>query len=234
MEFVRVIFTALGSLTALFLLTKLMGNKQMSELNMFDYINGITIGSIAAEMATGEMSDFFSCLIAIVIYALVAVLLSFLSQKSLMLRRFFTGKSIVLYDKGKLYRKNLRTAKIDVNEFLVLCRTKGYFKLEDIQMVILEANGQLSILPNDKNRPLTPDDIKVKVHQTRPEVVVINDGEILEKNLKYSGNNISWLENELERQRIKADDVYVAICDNDNNLKIYKKLNENPTEDIFD
>lgn len=234
MEFVRVIFTALASLTALFLLTKLIGNKQMSELNMFDYINGITIGSIAAEMATGEMSDFFDCLIAIVIYALVAFLLAYLSTKSLVLRRFFTGKSIVLYDKGKLYRKNLKTAKIDINEFLVLCRTNGYFNLDEVQTVILEANGRLSILPNDKNRPLTPDDIKLRVHQSRPEVVVVNDGEILDKNLKYTGNNREWLLKQLQRQQIKADDVFIAVCDGDNNLKVYEKLTDNPTNDIFD
>ena len=96
MDFFRVFITAPISLTVLFLLAKLMGNKQMSELNMFDYINGITIGSIAAELATGEFTDIYDGVMAMVIYSLIAIMLTFLSQKSLLLRRFITGKCIII------------------------------------------------------------------------------------------------------------------------------------------
>ena len=105
MDFFRVFITAPISLTVLFLLAKLMGNKQMSELNMFDYINGITIGSIAAELATGEFTDIYDGVMAMVIYSLIAIMLTFLSQKSLLLRRFITGKSIIIYDNGILQQK---------------------------------------------------------------------------------------------------------------------------------
>lgn len=165
----------------------------MSELNMFDYINGITIGSIAAELATGEFTDIYDGVMAMVIYSLIAIMLTFLSQKSLLLRRFITGKSIIIYDNGKFYNKNLSTAKIDINEILVMCRSKGYFNFDEIQTVILESNGQLSILPKDKNRPLTPDDMKITVLQSGVEAVVIQDGKVLERNLKATGNNIEWL-----------------------------------------
>lgn len=198
MDFFRVFITAPISLTVLFLLAKLMGNKQMSELNMFDYINGITIGSIAAELATGEFTDIYDGVMAMVIYSLIAIMLTFLSQKSLLLRRFITGKSIIIYDNGKFYNKNLSTAKIDINEILVMCRSKGYFNFDEIQTVILESNGQLSILPKDKNRPLTPDDMKITVLQSGVEAVVIQDGKVLERNLKATGNNIEWLKKELK------------------------------------
>ena len=199
MDFFRVFITAPISLTVLFLLAKLMGNKQMSELNMFDYINGITIGSIAAELATGEFTDIYDGVMAMVIYSLIAIMLTFLSQKSLLLRRFITGKSIIIYDNGKFYNKNLSTAKIDINEILVMCRSKGYFNFDEIQTVILESNGQLSILPKDKNRPLTPDDMKITVLQSGVEAVVIQDGKVLERNLKATGNNIEWLKKELKK-----------------------------------
>ena len=205
MDFFRVFITAPISLTVLFLLAKLMGNKQMSELNMFDYINGITIGSIAAELATGEFTDIYDGVMAMVIYSLIAIMLTFLSQKSLLLRRFITGKSIIIYDNGKFYNKNLSTAKIDINEILVMCRSKGYFNFDEIQTVILESNGQLSILPKDKNRPLTPDDMKITVLQSDVEAVVIQDGKVLERNLKATGNNIEWLKKELKKQNIKKE-----------------------------
>lgn len=234
MDFFRVFITAPISLTVLFLLAKLMGNKQMSELNMFDYINGITIGSIAAELATGEFADIYDGVMAMVIYSLIAIMLTFLSQKSLLLRRFITGKSIIIYDNGKFYNKNLSTAKIDINEILVMCRSKGYFNFDEIQTVILESNGQLSILPKDKNRPLTPDDMKITVLQSGVEAVVIQDGKVLERNLKATGNNIEWLKKELKKQNIKTSEVFIAFCDNSNTLKVHKKVKSNPTNDIFD
>lgn len=234
MDFFRVFITAPISLIVLFLLAKLMGNKQMSELNMFDYINGITIGSIAAELATGEFTDIYDGVMAMVIYSLIAIMLTFLSQKSLLLRRFITGKSIIIYDNGKFYNKNLSTAKIDINEILVMCRSKGYFNFDEIQTVILESNGQLSILPKDKNRPLTPDDMKITVLQSGVEAVVIQDGKVLERNLKATGNNIEWLKKELKKQNIKTSEVFIAFCDNNNTLKIHKKVKSNTTNDIFD
>jgi len=139
MDFFRVFITAPISLTVLFLLAKLMGNKQMSELNMFDYINGITIGSIAAELATGEFADIYDGVMAMVIYSLIAIMLTFLSQKSLLLRRFITGKSIIIYDNGKFYNKNLSTAKIDINEILVMCRSKDILILMRYKPLSLKA-----------------------------------------------------------------------------------------------
>lgn len=183
----------------------------MSELNMFDYINGITIGSIAAELATGEFTDIYDGVMAMVIYSLIAIMLTFLSQKSLLLRRFITGKSIIIYDNGKFYNKNLSTAKIDINEILVMCRSKGYFNFDEIQTIILESNGQLSILPKGKNRPLTPDDMKITVLQSGVEAVVIQDGKVLERNLKATGNNIEWLKKELKKQNIKTSEVSLLL-----------------------
>ena len=86
---------------------RLMGYRQMSQLSMFDYINGITIGSIAAEMATSLEDSVMPPVVAMIVYALVAILLSTLSEKSIILRRFIVGKSIILLNNGKLYYKNL-------------------------------------------------------------------------------------------------------------------------------
>lgn len=124
MELLYVTFTTIGSIITLFILTKIMGNKQMSQLSMFDYIIGITIGSIAAEMAT-NLEEFEKPLIAMIIYALFALLISIANYKSIAIRRIITGKSLVLFEDGKLYEGNLRKARIDINEFLMECRNNG-------------------------------------------------------------------------------------------------------------
>ena len=234
MDFLHALITAPASLLILFILSKLIGNKQMANLNLFDYINGITIGSIAAEMATNGFEEFFDCLVALIIYAAVVILLSYLSQKSIVLRRFFTGKTIVLYDKGKIYKKNLMTAKIDMNEFLSMLRNKGYFCFEDIETAYLEQNGQLSVLVKSNKSPVTPFDMKIRVNRTRPEVVVISDGKVFEKNLKITGNNTEWLDRQLKIKGKKQKDIFLAVCDGDNNLKIYEISDKRDINDLFE
>lgn len=234
MDFMRVFITAPASIVALFLLSKLIGNKQMSQLNLFDYINGITIGSIAAEMAIGEIKELPEFLLALVIYAGVVILLSILSQKSITLRRFFTGKSIVLYDNGKLFKKNLWTAKIDANELMAMCRNKGYFDFDSIQTIVLEQSGQMSVLPKEDKRPLNPSDVNVAVNQSKIQTVVILQGEILQKNLQYTGNNEEWLKKQLGENRKKQNEVFLALCDDNNNLKIIETSEQNPKNDIFE
>ena len=234
MDFWHTLITAPISLLVLFILSKLIGNKQMANLNLFDYINGITIGSIAAEMATNGFESFFECLIALIIYAALVILLSYLSQKSIALRRFFTGKTIVLYDKGKIYKKNLMTAKIDMNELLSMLRNKGYFCLEDIETAYLEQNGQLSVLVKSNKSPVTPFDMKIRVNRTRPEVVVISDGKVFENTLKSTGNNTDWLNRQLKIKGQKQKDIFLAVCDGDNNLKIYEISDKRDTNDPFE
>ncbi len=127
MDLLKIVALSLGSVIFLFILTKLMGNKEMSQLSMFDYIIGITIGSIAAEMATALENDFMQPLVAMAIYAVVSIIISILSYKSLKFRRISSGDSLILLDNGEIYRDNLKKAKLDLNEFLMQCRINRIF-----------------------------------------------------------------------------------------------------------
>lgn len=127
MELLKIVALSFGSLIFLFILTKLMGNKEMSQLSMFDYIIGITIGSIAAEMSTALESDFMQPVVAMAVYAVVSIIISIFSYKSLKFRRIISGNSLILFDNGQLYRDNLKKAKLDLNEFLMQCRTARIF-----------------------------------------------------------------------------------------------------------
>lgn len=234
MDFLKIIFTTIGSLIVMFLSTKVIGNKQMSELNMFDYINGITIGSIAAEMAT-DIEKFYFPLTAIVIYTLLIYLISNISEKSVKARRFFTGKSIILMENGKLYPQNFSTANIDISEFLTQCRVSGYFSLDEIDTAIFEQNGKVSILPKAAARPVNTKDLNLAVTQDKISVNVILDGKIMEKNLKRSGNDAEWLKKELKKQNINSiNDVFVGICNTaDNKLSVYLKTSGKEQGDVF-
>jgi len=234
MELLQVAITAVGSIIVLFLLTKIMGDREMTQLSMFDYITSITIGSIAAEMAT-ELEEFEKPLIAMIIYGLVTFSISYVTCKSIKLRRFFEGHPVILYHSGKLYEKNLLKAKLDVNEFLSMCRVSGYFDLKDIHAAILEPNGKLSILPAVNNRPVTPQDLNIAPTQSNLLANIIIDGKLLKDNLRYTGKNETWVEKQLSGHKIKSiKDVFLATYDSENDkLEIYVKLNERMDKDIF-
>lgn len=143
MEWLKILLVAPLSYVALFLITKLIGYRQISQLSIFDYVNGITIGSIAAEMAT-ELEKPLQPLLAMAIYCLLVVLTSWLTTHSVRMRRWLTGRTLVLLQNGTLYRENLKKAKLDVNEFLTQCRDSGYFDLNDIQLALLETTSSAS------------------------------------------------------------------------------------------
>lgn len=222
MEYLKVGLTALLSALALFILTKLMGHKQLAQLDVFDYVNGITIGSIAAEMAT-ELEAPLKPFIALVVYALIAVALSIISNKFPASRKIIVGHPIILLDKDKLYRKNFKKAKLDLNEFLCLCRGQGYFDINQIETAVFEHNGSLSILPKSGNKPLTPDDMKVYPPQEEVITELIMDGKIIEENLKKANKSVLWLSRRLEEQHISdPKEVFFAFVDNKSTLSVYK------------
>ena len=233
MKYAEVIFASLGSIIALFFSAKLIGNKQLSQFNMFDYINGITIGSIAAEMALSFEDDFLSPLIAITVYTLIVVFLSFLSRRNIKLSRLFSGHAVVLMDNNKIYHKNFNKAKLEIGEFLTQCRINGFFDLNDIQTAVLEENGMISILPKAYAAPLTLKDLNIPTQKKRASVTVIYDGVMLSENLRYTGNNEEWLMKKLKELQLAKEDVFIGMCDSDNNLVAYKKIDEAPQTDPF-
>jgi uncharacterized membrane protein YcaP (DUF421 family) len=221
MEIIKVLLTSLLSVGALFAVAKIMGHKQMSQLDFFDYISGITIGSIAAELAT-ELEEPLKPLIAIAVYGAAAVLLSKITSLFPKTRKYINGTPTILMNNGKLYRENLKKAKLDLSEFMVMCRQQGYFNLSDIQTAVFEFNGKLSILPVSKKRPANPEDLNLSPAPEFIHTEVIMDGRILNENLKRMGLDDKWLQKQLNTQGYKkTEEVFLALCDENNQLTVF-------------
>jgi len=234
MEILQIIGLSVASLVFLFIVTKLLGNKQVSQITMFDYVTGITIGSIAAEMATKLEEDFWHPLVALTVYFIFGLGMSYFSMKSMVLRKFLIGRPLVLYEKGKLFEKNLEKARIDINEFQMMCRNSGYFTLDDLETVVIESNGKLSFIPLSEKRPVTPEDLGLSPFQPEAPINVIIDGKALHANLKLAGKNETWLRNELKKQKLPdVSQVSLATYDNRDNLSVYKKIDQEMTKDVF-
>lgn len=215
--------TTVGSFAVLFLSAKLIGHKQIAQLDFFDYITGITIGSIAAEMAT-ELEEPWKPMIAMVIYGGITLALSLISSRFPRSRKYLNGTPTILLDHGKLYYENLKKARLDLSEFLVLCRQQGYFDLTTIQTAIFEYNGKLTILPVTTQRPVTPQDMDLNPDQELIFTELIMDGRILEDNLHRMGLDRTWLDKQLKQRHISsAKEVFLAVCDRNLKFVLFKK-----------
>ena len=211
MDILQVILTALLSVVTLFIIAKLMGHKQVAQLDFFDYISGITIGSIGAELAT-ELERPYKPLIALAIYGAVSIGLSLLTHHVPRARKYINGTPTILMNDGKLYRENLKKAKLDLSEFMLLCREQGYFDLREIHTVVFEHNGKVSILPKAANRPATPEDLQIAVETTPIGVEVIMDGRVMGENLTRMGRDERWLEKQLKAQKYKhANEIFLGV-----------------------
>ena len=227
MDFLKLCLTALASFVVLFLAAKVIGRKQIAQLDFFDYITGITIGSIAAEMAT-ELEEPWKALTALVIYGGVTLLLSVISNKHQKMRKYLNGTPTILMDHGKLYYENMKKAKLELSEFMVMCRQQGYFDLTDIQTAIFEYNGKLTILPVSSRRPATPEDMNLAPEQELLFTELVMDGRILEDNLKRMGLDITWLNEKLKQQKVSSvKDVFLAVCDRNGKFVVYEKSASN-------
>lgn len=229
----KIVLMSLGSALVLFLMTKLMGNKQISQLSMFDYVIGITIGSIAAEMST-ELETPLHSVIALVVYGVLAFVISVVVQKSTGARKIIDGRALILLDNGKLYRDNFKKARIDLSEFLTSCRVEGYFDLRQVQTAVMESNGKISFLPVEANRPATPSDLGLNPQQEQIMPTVIMDGHIIKDNLQQAGKDEIWLKRQLKEQGFSNEkDVFLAMCDDQNALAVFPMHAPKETQDPF-
>lgn len=223
MEFLYIIILSLVSITVLFIITKLMGYRQISEMSFFDYVVGISIGSIAAEMATNIDIEWWKGVTAMIIYGVIGIFLSVITQKSIKARRFISGTPIILIEKGKINKESLKKARIEIDDLLTSARGNGYFNIGDIDYAIMETTGKISFLPVALKRQLTPQDFNFAPEREGLYVNVIIDGKIMDEDLKYAKMTMPQLKAELKKQNKKAEDVLLATVDIKKQLTIYPK-----------
>lgn len=233
-ELLDIFLRGIFSLVVLFLFTKLMGRKQISQLTLFDYIIGISIGSLASEMVLNRDAEYLHGLVGMAVYAGAATMISVLSLKSIKARRLFTGAPLILLQHGKIIEKNLKRAKYDLNELLSECRVNGFFKLSELEYIIIEPNGKLSMLPTAENLPIVTQDMKLPSKQVGLTANLIIDGKIMYHNLAHVSKEENWLQKQLREQKIALKDVLLATYDVDGNLSIYRKIESVTPNNVFD
>lgn len=223
-DFLNICFRTILILIILFFITKMMGKKQISELNFFDYVVGITIGSIAADISLDIEKNMIAGIAALFIYGFISYIISFVSIKSILARRFFIGVPTVLVEKGKIIESGLKKSKIDVNDLLMVARENGYFNLDEIDYAFMEVNGNISFLPKEKEKPVTKRDMKIKCSNEGLTVNAIIDSKYMANNMKAINKDKEWLDHELKVNGYdNYDNILLATIDNNYKVTIYEK-----------
>ena len=222
-DIMQTIFRALISLITLFLITKLIGKKQVSQLSLFDYVIGISIGNFAAEMIINLESEEIYGIIAVIIFGVIAYLVSIITMKSITLRRFFSGEPTILIQNGKIIKSSLKKTRFDLNDLLEVLRCKGYFDISQVEYALMEANGEVSVLPKVEYRPVTTKDLNLKLSNEDLVANVIIDRKIMPQALENMNKSKAWLMHELEVKGVSLEDILLATLDSNEKLTIYKQ-----------
>ncbi len=217
---VEIIIRSIVFLTVLFFMTKLLGQKQLTQLSVFEYIFGIVIGGIVAIHASTLKSTFMHGFIAMVILFFVAFVIEFISIKNKTFRDFFMGKSTVLIKDGKIMEDNMKKVRYSADDLLENMRGKDVFKIADVEFAVLEPNGIINVLPKTENQPLTPKDMGMNLPQQKEPQTVVMDGKMLLEPLADQSLNPNWLETELDKMNIAIENVFLGQVDSSGQLTV--------------
>ncbi|WP_312116741.1 DUF421 domain-containing protein [Brevibacillus reuszeri] len=209
-DWLNIVVRSIGALLYLLLLTKILGKRQIKQLTYIEYIVGITIGSIAAFMATEMDGAIYHSLIAMAIFAIFPILMEWLSLKSKILRDFFEGKSTVLIKEGKILEDNLKKERLTSEDLMEQLRIKNVFQVADVEFALLETSGELSVLLKSQNQPVTPMHLELTVSPAEEGQTVIMDGVIMDEPLALAGLNRRWVRKELGKAGVALENVFVG------------------------
>lgn len=223
MEALSIIPRSIGSLIALFIITKIMGKKQVSELSLFDYVIGISIGNFTAEITMGLDRQYIDGIVAIFTFGLISYFVSIITMKSMFLRRVLIGVPTVVIQDGKILEKNMQKLKIDINDLLEQCRSNNVFDLSEIKYAIMEVNGKISIMLKEKYNPVTIEDMNLTPKKKDLVANIIVDGKIIPQNLNNMNKSKQWLYKELKVKGYELEDILLATLDNNEKLTIYER-----------
>lgn len=193
---------------------RVMGKRQIGELQPFELVIALMISELAAMPMQDTDIPLFHAIIPIITLLVLEILISTLQLKSEVARIIFCGKPSILIEKGKINISELKNNRLNINDLLEELRLKGYYNIEDIEYAILETDGQTSIIPKSELEPATRKDLNVKSTQDTLPVTLILDGKINTNNLKLINKNKSWLNSQLKKENIKSvDQVFLALLD---------------------
>lgn len=228
-----VAFRAIVGFVVLFILARIMGKKHMTNMTFYEYIVGIAIGSIAAEMTFGTEVRISNFILGMILWASFPIIMSQIELKSFRFRKIAEGHSTTVIKNGKIHENNLKKLSFTVDELMINLRQKDVFKISDVESAVMEKNGQISVMKKSDAQPLTTKDMGMPVEMEHSPRIVIADGNVLESNLTKHGYSKDWLKGELKKQGANTfSEVFLAQIDSKGNIYADLYNDQSPTSQI--
>ncbi|CAK6470473.1 DUF421 domain-containing protein [Peribacillus castrilensis] len=219
-DWIEILLRSFFFLIVLFLITKVLGKKQLSQLSFFEYVTGITIGNVGAELATKVEGNIIHGVLSILVFAIAPFIAGLISLKSKTFRDLIEGKASVFIKDGKVMEDNLKKEKYTIDELLGLLRKKDVFDISEVEFALLEANGDFSVMLKKQNQPVTPKDLNLPVAAVKEPQTIIMDGLILDEPLSTIGLNRHWLHTELDKLGVILENVFLGQANSNGELTV--------------
>ncbi|MFX3636096.1 MAG: DUF421 domain-containing protein [Candidatus Pristimantibacillus sp.] len=219
-DWLEISLRTFSAVVILFLITKVLGKRQLSQLSLFEYITGITIGNIAGYISLDMDNNWYLGIVSLIVWISVSVGLEFWTLKNKKLRDVVDGRGTVLIEKGNLIKANMHKERITLDELLEQLRKKDVYRVADVEFAIMEQSGEINMLLKKEHQPLTPDMLGWKVPEEQQPQTVLMDGEVLVESLSASGKDLQWLKHELSKQHINIENVFLAQIDTNGELTV--------------
>ena len=211
---------------SLWIFTRFLGKTQVGQLTFYEYINGITLGSIAANVAAAEPDKVWSHFYDLVLFVLFTYAFSYLTIKNRSIRKVIEGEATVVIENGTILKENMRKLRYDLDELNAQLREQGVLDIGEVQFAILETTGGLSVIKKTLEQPISKNDMGLKLAEATFPVELIMDGEVISEHLAKNNLSLTWLEGELAKQGIKStNEVLYAVIDSKGKLFVNKIVN---------
>lgn len=229
-DWLQVALRTIVAVLVLFIMTRLLGKRQVSQLSTFEYITGISIGNLAAYLSLDTEAHWALGFVAIFTWVAFSLTFEWVQLKSKRARDLIDGKATVLIQNGKILEKNLRKERITSDELLEMLRRNNVFNIDTVEFAILDTSGELNVLLKREHQPLTPKDIGLDIKPESPPMTVIMDGKVLVDSLKKVGLNENWLTAKLKQLGTSHEHIFIAQVDSQN--KLYLDPYDRPNQGI--
>ncbi|KJD46203.1 DUF421 domain-containing protein [Paenibacillus terrae] len=219
-DWAEVALRTLMAVAVLFLITKILGKRQVSQLSLFEYITGITMGNLAATIPMERESTWYLGFIALAVWVLTTFVIEILQIKSKKVRDLSDGKTRTLIKDGKILEDNLRKERLTLDELMEQLRSKNVFKVSDVEFAIMETSGEVNVLLTKEKQPLTPKDLNMRQLPEKEPTAIIMDGQLMEQQMAYMGITQQWMDAKLKEKSLTVKDVFFAQVDPQGELYI--------------
>ncbi len=215
---------SLLSFSVMLLITRIVGKKQLGQLNIFTYITGIVIGNMASEIIVRKEMPIIEGIVGIVSWSMLVIIIEFISIKSVKARGILNGSPSIVIRKGKIVEKTLKHLRLNVDDLTMLLRTNKVFSILDVDYAILEANGDLSVLKKTEKEVITKEDMMIETkNESAMPIEIIVDGTVLYKNLQDAGYTKKWLDEKLRKENAISKDILYSEVQADGTIYIQKR-----------